>query len=214
MPRLTIRYDPRTGGAKPPDIADPGYGGGGDGGDSGNRGSSRRASLLGTALMLAAIGMFFGAFGGAYALRRSISRDWTPLALPGIVWLSTALIAAASTALERARRSLRGGQRAAFNRWWTLGTACGFVFLGSQWMAWRQVQGAANPAAAFFFYALTAAHAVHLAGGLIGLAYVEYHALRYRLGPERRTHAAAAAVYWHGMGIIWAGILGLFRFWG
>src|SRR5947209_12862335 len=94
----------------------PGFGGGGD---SGGRGASRRASMTGLLVLLAASVMLFAAFTSAFFVRRGLSNDWRPTPMPRILWLNTAVLVASSVALEQARRALRSARREAFNRYWT-----------------------------------------------------------------------------------------------
>jgi cytochrome c oxidase subunit III len=79
----------------------------------------------------------------------------------------------------------------------------GFLFVCGQIEAWRELAAAGiylptNPSASFF-YILTAAHAVHLLGGLFALQY---------------ANRQAAAVYWHFMTGLWIYVLLLFFIWG
>src|SRR5579859_505371 len=102
--------------------------GGGDG-DSGGRGASRRASITGLMVLLAASVMLFAAFTSAFFVRRGLSNDWVDTPMPRILWLNTLVLVASSCLVELARRALRSGRRSAFNRYWTVATALGGLFL-------------------------------------------------------------------------------------
>src|SRR5579862_9770072 len=104
---------------KPPAPPSRGFGGGGSDG----RGASRRASMTGLMVLLAATTMAFAAFTSAFVVRRGISDDWVALPLPRILWVNTAVLIVSSVLLEVARRSLKHGRRTEFNRLWTVGTA-------------------------------------------------------------------------------------------
>ena len=162
--------------------------------------------------------MFFAAFTSAFFVRRGMSNDWVDTPLPHILWLNTAVLVASSGALEIARRALRSGQRAAFNRYWTGATLLGAVFLGGQYLAWRQLNAAGiylatNPSSSFFFL-LTCVHAVHLVGGILALGYIDVQALRLQLGPGKRTAVDVSAYFWHFLDAIWIYLMALFFFWG
>src|SRR5213593_886612 len=105
----SVTTDIWKGGDQPP-------GQGGFGGDGSGRGASRRASLTGLMVLLAAVVMFFAALTSAFIVRRGLSNDWIHIGLPRIVWLNTALLLASSVALELARQALKTGQREMFNR--------------------------------------------------------------------------------------------------
>ncbi len=194
------------------------YGGGGRGDGSDGRGAHRRASMTGLMVLLAATTMAFAAFTSAFVVRRGISNDWVGLPLPRIVWVNTAVLLASSALLEFARAALRGGRRTAFNRYWTAGTALGALFLVGQAFAWRQLnaQGifvATNPSSSFF-YLLTAAHGLHILGGLTALVYVDVQALSLQLGPGKRTAVDVSAIFWHFVDGLWLFLMLLFLVWG
>jgi cytochrome c oxidase subunit III len=210
--------------ASPP-AAPPGRGGsGGSGGNGGGGrgggdewGGSRRASFVGLFVVLAATIMLFAGLTAAYVSRRGVA-GWSAAPLPSVLWWNTAVLLTSSGLLEVALHRLKTGRRAAFNSWWTAGAACGVLFLLGQTVAWRELLAAGyylsgNPASAFF-YLLTATHAVHLFAGIAALAYVAVRALRYELGPGRRTAADLGALFWHFLGALWLYLLALFSFWG
>lgn len=158
--------------------------------------------------------MVFLAFTAAMLMRRGISENWVSMHKPPILWLNTVILLASSGALERARRSLQGGDRALFNRWWTAGTGLGVLFLVGQALAWRELREAgvyvASNLSTAFFYILTASHAVHLIGGLTALIYVDVQALQFSLGPAKRTAIDCSAIFWHFLDVLWIYLMVLF----
>jgi cytochrome c oxidase subunit 3 len=99
--------------------------------------------------------------------------------------------------------------------------ALGLGFLASQVIAWRQLvrQGAylaSNPYNSFF-YLFTAAHGLHLLGGIIALGYLLLRTTRTRgtvAGELQRVGAAdAATIYWHFMDGLWVALFLLLFFW-
>jgi cytochrome c oxidase subunit III len=190
--------------------------GGGDG--SSGRGASRRASMTGLMVLLAATTMAFAAFTSAFVVRRGMSNDWVAFPLPRILWANTAILIASSLTLEWARRSLKSGRRSEFSRQWTAGTILGILFLLGQGFAWRELQHAgifvaSNPSSSFF-YLLTAAHGLHILGGLTALVYVDVMALTLRLGPGKRTAVDVSAIFWHFVDGLWIYLMALFLIWG
>jgi len=94
-------------------------------------------------------------------------------------------------------------------------------FLTSQILAWRQLvrQGvymASNPYNSFF-YLFTAAHGLHLLGGITALTYLLLRTRKKRTtidGELRRMGAAdAATIYWHFMDGLWIALFVLLFFW-
>jgi len=147
-------------------------------------------------------------------MRRSIGTDWVSAPKPKILWANTIILLASSWFVEKARRQLKERNRAAFNGWWTCATALGVLFLIGQTLAWQQLANeglyiASTPSVSFF-YMLTAAHAVHVIGALAALIYVEVQALRYRLGPAKRTGIDVSAIFWHFLDVMWLCLMALF----
>jgi cytochrome c oxidase subunit III len=205
-------------------IEDVGGGGGGPtpppgGGDDGDDGKRRRPGkpspnryYTGIALGIVSILMFFMALASAFLVRRGTSGDWIPVHLPAVLWLNTLALIASSFTLERARRSLSRLDLSGFRKLWAVTTILGALFLIGQVVAWRQLvaQGvfmASNPASSFF-YIFTAAHGLHLLGGVGALMYVlvrKFDNTRIALP----TAAEVASYYWHFMDGLWVFLLAL-----
>ncbi len=186
----------------------PGHGGGG-GGDSHHDRPGHNPNLAYTGMLVALVPilMFFIAFISAYVVRRGISNDWQPIALPMVLWVNTLALLLSSYAMEKARRALAHGNTGKFQAWWIGSAALGIAFIGGQFVAWRQMWAdgiflAGNPSSSFFFI-LTAAHGVHLAGGLIALLYVTVRAARAAAALRGSVAVGVTALYWHFMAALW-----------
>jgi cytochrome c oxidase subunit III len=176
---------------------------------------------IGVWMAISSILMLFVALTSAYIVRSASSNDWQPIAMPKVLWLSTALILISSMTMEISRRSLKQQRDQAYGRWLIMTVALGLAFLATQLFAWRQLvrQGvylASNPYNSFF-YLFTAAHGLHLLGGILALAYLLLRTTRKRNtveGELRRVGAAdAATIYWHFMDGLWVGLFFLLFFW-
>lgn len=179
-------------------------------------GVKRRASYTGLYAFLISVTMFFAAFSSALVVRRAGAKDWKPVPLPDLIWVNTAVLAVSSVVAEKARRELREGNRGRFNAAWTLATLLGCAFLFLQVKLWYQLRDAgvymnANVSGAFFYIG-TIAHALHLFGGVAAMVYLSYRAMRWQLGPGRRTGVDVATVYWHFLGVLWLYLVALFWF--
>ncbi len=192
--------------------------GGGDDGDDGKRRRpggrpSPNRYYTGIALGIVSILMFFMALASAFLVRRGTSGDWIPVHLPAVLWLNTLALIASSVTLERARRSLSRLDVSGFRKLWALTTGLGALFLIGQLVAWRQLvaQGvfmASNPASSFF-YIFTAAHGVHLLGGVGALVYVLVRKFDNNRSIALPTAAEVASYYWHFMDGLWVFLLAL-----
>ena len=183
-----------------------------------NPGAQRRASFTGLYAFFCTVIMFFGAFTSAMVVRRGASKDWKGTPAPQLLYINTGVLALSSLAAEKARRDLRAGDRKKFNFFWTAATLLGALFIAGQIVVWRQLHAAgvylnSHPGSAFF-YVGTVSHAVHLFGGWIALFYLNFMALRFQLGPGKRTAVDISTLYWHFLGVLWLYLLWLFRFWG
>jgi cytochrome c oxidase subunit 3 len=165
-------------------------------------------------VILGAISMSFAALTSALVVRKGGAVDWRHFTLPSILYVNTMVLLASSVTLEISRRrvaAFMGGLRTGIAdpaRWLYLTLSLGFLFVAGQYIAWRQLsaQGlylATNPSSSFF-YVFTAAHALHLLGGLGGLLRV-IHKLKTRV--LRRSTLDATSRYWHFMDVLWIYLL-------
>lgn len=171
-------------------------------------------SKTGIWVVLAAIGMSFAAFTSALIVRQGAAMDWHHLTLPRILYFNTLALLASSVTLEIARRRVAvfmGGPRTVDlnpSRWLYVTMLLGLVFVAGQYAAWLQLRSeglylATNPNSSFF-YLLTAIHALHVLGGMVGLTYVMRKLHRVVL---RRSTLDTFSYYWHFMGILWVYLL-------
>ena len=212
------------GGGAPPRTAG---GGGDDGGFS--FGDRLRRNRIGMAVALAPIAMLFVAFTSSYIVRQGLGEDWRAMELPNILWINTLILLASSVTLELARRGL--ARQAALAEvpsvpgvaplkatpapWLPITLVLGLGFLAGQWMAWSQLarQGvfiSSNPSSSFF-YLLTGTHAVHLAGGVLALAYAAATAAVPQAWERRRMVVDVTSWYWHFMAVLWIYIFALLQ---
>src|SRR5215831_16653107 len=68
---------------------------------------------IGVWMAIGSILMLFVALTSAYIVRSASANDWRPIAMPKILWLSTALIIVSSVTIEISRRSLKQQKDAA-----------------------------------------------------------------------------------------------------
>ena len=202
------------GGGSPPSFGgdDDGDGGGDDGNRRRNWSASPKRYSTAIAIGIVAILMFFMALASAFIVLRRGSGVWVTVHLPPVLWANTCVLLASSFTLEAARRRLFLADLRGFRKYWLFTTGLGFLFVGGQLVAWRQLvaQGIyiASNQASSFFYIFTGAHAVHLLGGVCALLYVLARKFR-QTSVSRSTAAEIASYYWHFMGGLWVFLLAL-----
>ncbi len=204
-------------------------------------GQRLRRARLGLAVAVAPIAMLFISLTSAYVVRQGLPtfdertstyvHDWIPVALPiRLLLINTVLLLAGSITAELARRqitrqaalapvrSIPGvslGQESGFP-WLAVTVVLGCGFLTGQWLAWQELAARgfylATSASSSFVYLLTAAHGVHLAGGVLVLLYAVAVSLLHRPVEARRIVVDVTAWYWHFMFVLWIGIFALLWF--
>lgn len=204
-------------------------------------GARLRRARLGLICGIATVSMVFISLTSAYVVRQGLPtfdgtsnsyvRDWGMVQLPwGLLGINTVLLLISSVSMEFARRqiaqqaalaplqSMPGisiGEEKSFP-WLGITVLLGFGFLIGQGFAWSELHARGffvdtNPNSSFV-YLLTAAHAVHLAGGVIALLWATVAALRHRPVEDRRIVVDVTAWYWHFMAVLWIYVFALLSF--
>jgi cytochrome c oxidase subunit III len=162
---------------------------------------------VGLGVFLAVATSLFALLISAYHMRMA-EADWTTLSLPGVLWLNTAVLVAASIAMQWTLVAARHGRMDAVPTGLVAGGAFSFAFLAGQLWAWQQLSAsghftAANPAYAFFLL-LTAIHGIHLLGGLWVWARTTVRVLRGAEFGKVLLSVELCTVYWHYLLLVWA----------
>ena len=171
---------------------------------------------LGLGVFLAVAGSLFALFISAYSMRMELI-DWRALPVPRLLWYNTAVLIVSSGALQWAQVAARRGDGEAVLTGLLVGSVAAVVFLIGQLLAWRQLQQAgyvlaANPANAFF-YLITAAHALHVVGGLVALGRTTAKAWQGMEAPHLRLSVELCTMYWHFLLLVWLILLALLTGW-
>ena len=173
--------------------------------------ASMRGNLLPQATRGAGLWVFvavattlFSLFITAYIMRMSAG-DATSVDLPRQLWLSTALLVLGSVLLHNASRAAAISQADRARSLLLAGGITAIAFVAAQAWAWavlssQQVTLAGNPFGSFF-YLLTAMHALHVAGGLVGWWVVSRHVRR--AFEDSAWRIALCARYWHFLLLAW-----------
>ena len=237
--------EPSHGGVPPKGRSPFGGGGGGGGeGNSGSGGGPRQilhrfrgyvaiAIFIDQLLFLLLSILFFARKGVTHlnpATLRQVS-DWTPVALPSILWLSTFALLLSCATMEQARRRifreidvleewLGLGQPAltASRRWIALTAGLGTIALTGLLGAWQQLmahgigfQQPSSPAARFL-YLFTGIHGLHQALGLGALGFCLTGLGYLRKVEARQIGIDATAWLWYAICGSWLCLLTLLRF--
>lgn len=172
--------------------------------------------------LLLAIGMTFAGLLGAYLMiATNRAAEWKPFDLPLQIWISTAIILASSVTYSLAKRGVDRDDFRTARKWLIATTVLGGFFISSQLVLWIELVNrgfymTGNPYAGFF-YILTAAHLVHVVGGIVALASIllrSWYPARGEAEIERRRALArSVGWYWHFMGGLWVILFLMLGFW-
>ncbi len=172
--------------------------------------------------LLLAVGMTFVGLLGAYIMvATNGAAEWKPFELPVQVWVSTAIILISSFTYSIARRSIDRKNYVSGRNWLLATTVFGAAFISSQFIVWLELTNRGfymrgNPYAGFF-YILTAAHLVHVAGGMVALGSILlkswYPSQSETDCTRRKDLARSVGWYWHFMGVLWVVLFLMLGFW-
>jgi len=160
---------------------------------------------------IASIVSLFATMTAMLTIRWVGSREWRPIPLPEILYANTIVLVLSSFALQLARIHADDARR--FARYLSATLVLGLAFVAGQVIAWRQllargVYVASNPGSALF-YTMTAAHAIHLLGGIVALAWLVLRARHLRATGKLGLAAEVVGIYWHFMDGLWVFLMGL-----
>ena len=179
------------------------------------RGDSAPAKI-GLGVFLAVVGSLFALFISAYSMRMNMA-DWRALPVPRLLWFNTGVLVLSSIALQWAHVAARRDDMDGVIVGLGAGAAFAVTFLVGQLLAWRQLNAAgyflaSNPANSFF-YLITAAHGLHLMGGLVALGRTTAKVWRGAEMTRVRLSVELCAIYWHFLLLIWLVLFGLLTGW-
>src|SRR5882672_10394063 len=178
--------------------------------------SSLPPAKIGLGVFLAVVGSLFALFISAYSMRMNMV-DWRALPMPRLLWFNTAVLFLSSVALQWAHMAARRNDVDGVIVGLCAGGASAVTFLVGQLVAWQQLRAAgyfvaSNPANSFF-YLITAAHGLHLMGGLVALGRTTAKVWRGAEMTEMRLSVELCAIYWHFLLLVWLVVLGLLTGW-
>ncbi len=176
-------------------------------------GDASNTTLIALITFLAVVTSFFALILSAYALRMELG-DWVPMTEPQLLWTNTAMLVLASVAFQWTRNGAVRGQASRLKPGLLAAGALTTAFVVGQLIAWQQLQAGgqgvtANASNAFFFF-LTGAHALHVAGGLYVWARATGKVLLGKAtGSRIRRSVELCTIYWHFLLVVWLILFGL-----
>lgn len=181
-----------------------------------SRGEALPPAKVGLGVFLAVAGSLFALLISAYSMRINMA-DWRALRVPSLLWFNTGVLVVSSVALQWAYMAARRNDLEGVIVGLLAGGASAVTFLVGQFLVWQQLNIAgyflaSNPANAFF-YLITAAHGLHLIGGLVALGRTTAKVWRGVEMIRLRLSVELCAIYWHFLLLVWLVLLGLLTGW-
>lgn len=175
------------------------------------------AYAIGMYLFLAALGVLFAATMLLYVIVRGFNDNQPAfgyVTLPWELWVSTALVLAASVTVHLAVKKIQHERQLAFRRLMaaTLGLAVLFTAVQTPALIellnrhFELVRTGTTVYGIIFF--LVIVHALHVVGGIVYLVLVTANAYRNRYDHESYLGPRHAALYWHFLDVVWIVMFG------
>jgi cytochrome c oxidase subunit III len=158
---------------------------------------------------LVSIIMFFAGLTSAYVIRQA-QGDWLYFDIPPIFYTSTAVLILSSLTMWMGQRAGASGENGALAIWTLLTLALGITFATTQVTGWLRLSeqgvyftGPESNISGSFFIIMVFAHAAHVFGGLIALAFTSVKALLKRYSVENHAGVTTTGIYWHFLDALW-----------
>ena len=177
--------------------------------------------MLTAGIVLATVTMTFGAMIAVFIVRSEGERFWGQADIPGVLWLSTALLLASSFTLQKSRQRLTNNLQTDAFRGLAVTTGLAVAFLICQMAAWIEVLHsrivlAHNPHT-WFIFLFTALHGIHILLGIGGLVYLLLRTREPVSGPKyqmkTRVVSKGVALFWHYLDFLWIVLFVLLLVW-
>lgn len=167
---------------------------------------------------IAAMVMMFAGFTSAYIVKKGDAETWVNFSLPSVFYLSTLFILLSSGTMHWALISFKRDQMKRYRALIISTLVLGVAFIASQVIGWQSLvaQGfnLTQEVSADFFYVISGAHAIHVAGGLV-LLIASWSGIANKLkngtaglaaadnGDKRKFRVELTATYWHFVDALW-----------
>jgi cytochrome c oxidase subunit 3 len=170
-----------------------------------------RSARIGVIVFIAGWSMLFGAMLVVYSLLRQGAPSWPPLGVPvidrSLPTIATAAMVASSVTLELGLWAIRGARPIALRNYLAVTIALALSFLALQIASWtHMVHRGMSPTGSIYatcFFGLTAFHALHVAGGVVGLVSIFPRAARGAFSAREHLAVRNWTTYWHFVDVVW-----------
>lgn len=157
-------------------------------------------------IFIASVVMLFASLTSGYIVRQA-EGNWVYFDLPNLFYSTSVVIILSSVTMQLAYIAAKRDNIAKAKILITLTTVLGLVFLGGQFMAWKELIAnnvffVGNPSGSFL-YVLTGLHGVHLVSAIIFLLIMLNSAFKNRINSGNLAPLEMCTTYWHFLGVLW-----------
>lgn len=165
-------------------------------------------------LLIVASVMLFLAFGSAYLVHKGDGMSnnmWFEFTLPVQFWISAGIVTVSSVFMQLAYRAATHDEIYKIPSLLTFTLICGIAFCVSQYYGWLDLMDRGlylsnrEPAeiSASFVYVISAAHFLHIIGGLVLLTVGIIRASKLLIHKKNLVFINICKTYWHFLGLLW-----------
>jgi heme/copper-type cytochrome/quinol oxidase subunit 3 len=168
-----------------------------------------RTGTIGMYLFLASLFMLFAAGMLGYVLIRTSPLNTKKLSLgslevPEALWISSAIVIAASITIQRAVRELRREKQKLFRRWLLITMVLAIIFVIVQAPSMLKLLSRQKEFALYgLVFVLILLHALHVLGGVVALGWTLKRAAEGAYDHEHYLPVGRVALYWHFLDAVW-----------
>lgn len=153
--------------------------------------------------------MLFAGLTSGYIVRQA-KGNWVTFELPGIFWISTAILIFSSITMNMALVAAKKNKLSSITTALFITLLLGIGFIISQYLAWTELYandivfaGKFSNASGSFLYIITGLHILHIIAGIITLFVVLLKALRHKYNAENLLGLQLCSIFWHFLDVIW-----------
>jgi cytochrome c oxidase subunit 3 len=169
-------------------------------------------------LFIVASTMLFLAFCSAYFVHQGDgirNNAWLKFDLPFQFWLSAGIVLVSSVFMQMSYRAAKRDDIYKIPSLLTITLICGIAFCISQFYGWLNLMDRGlffsnkepEEISASFVYVISAAHFVHIIGGLSLLSVAIVKSSRLQIHKKNMVFINICKTYWHFLGILWIMLL-------
>ena len=155
---------------------------------------------------IGSIVMMFAGFTSAYIVKRE-QPGWLGFTMPVIFWYSTAVMLVSSLTMQLSQKAFKGREMSGYKSMLGITTVLGIVFIILQVIGYKQLNKIGirieGSGAGVFFIIIFGLHALHVLGGVIGLAAMFLKSNNSRIRSYNPVPVEVLSTYWHFVDLLW-----------